>query len=92
MRCGTRYARLQWDTDHKVAIISGGENESNLTTLLAGHHKKKTADDVAEKAKIARIRMKHNGIKKKNSRPIPGSRGSGVRKPMNAPAYRDPNW
>lgn len=68
--CGTKIRPGdKWDTDHKVAIINGGENrESNLTTLLAGHHKKKTADDVAEKAKVARIRMKHNGIKPKKKK------------------------
>lgn len=59
----------KWETDHKVALINGGENrESNLTTLLAGHHKKKTAGDVAEKSKIARIRMKHNGVKRKKKK------------------------
>lgn len=83
----------QRDTDHKVALINGGENrESNLVPIIRDHHKKKTAADVAEKAKVSSIRMKHLGIKKKKSRPLPGSRGSGIRIPMNGPAYKDPNW
>ena len=44
-----------WDCDHKVALINGGEHrESNLAPALRDKHKAKTADDVAEKAKVAR--------------------------------------
>lgn len=50
-----------WDLDHVKALINGGENrESNLAPILAGKpHKEKTAEDVAEKAKVARMRAKH---------------------------------
>jgi 5-methylcytosine-specific restriction endonuclease McrA len=38
------------EADHIVPLIAGGENrESNLRTLLAAHHKTKTAADVAER-------------------------------------------
>jgi hypothetical protein len=54
----------KWEIDHRSAIINGGENrESNLQTLLSAHHKVKTAKDVAEKSKVARVRAKHIGIK-----------------------------
>jgi 5-methylcytosine-specific restriction protein A len=91
--CGMKIRVGERDTDHKQALINGGENrESNLVPIIRAHHKKKTAEDVAIKAKTARIRQKNLRIKTKKSRPIPGSRGSGIRIPMNGPAYKDPNW
>lgn len=49
-----------WDLDHKVALINGGEHrESNLFPALRDKHRKKTAADVAEKAKTAAVRQKH---------------------------------
>lgn len=56
-----------WECDHVIALINGGENrESNLAPALADKHKAKTAADVAEKARTARIRAKHLGIKPKS--------------------------
>ncbi len=53
-----------WDLDHVRALINGGEHrESNLAPILRGKpHKEKTARDVAEKAKVARIKAKHLGV------------------------------
>jgi 5-methylcytosine-specific restriction protein A len=53
-----------WDLDHIRALINGGENrESNLAPILRGKpHKEKTAADVSEKSKVARVRAKHLGI------------------------------
>lgn len=54
-----------WDTDHKVALANGGENrESNLQTLLRGHHRIKTRADVAQKATDYRKRKSNLGLKK----------------------------
>ncbi|MCW5676258.1 MAG: HNH endonuclease [Xanthobacteraceae bacterium] len=79
--------------EHIIPLELGGSNDkSNRGIAHIACAKIKTKRDVALIAKAKRVRAKHLGIKKKNSRPIPGSRGSGVRKPMNAPAYRDPNW
>jgi 5-methylcytosine-specific restriction protein A len=69
-----------WELDHKVALINGGENvESNLAPALKAAHREKTNADVAEKAKVARVRMKHLGLwgtskRKIPSRPFPKSR------------------
>lgn len=53
-----------WECDHVIAIINGGENrEGNLAPALKDKHREKTNADVAEKSKIARIRMKHLGLK-----------------------------
>jgi hypothetical protein len=49
-------------------VICGGENsEGNLRTLLLDHHRIKTKTDVALKAKIARTRKSHLGLKKKRT-------------------------
>lgn len=77
-----------WEADHKVALINGGANrEGNLQCLCEWCHKPKTAEDVAEKARSARIRKKAAGIKR-TSRPLPGSRASGLRKRMDGTVER----
>ncbi len=68
--------------DHKTALCNGGENrEGNLFPALRSKHRLKTAADVAEKSKVARIRSKHLGIKA-NSHPMPGSRRSRFKRKM----------
>ena len=53
------------DFDHDTALINGGENrESNLRALRRPCHAVKTKADVAEKAKVARVRSKHLGLAK----------------------------
>ena len=79
----------QYDIDHKIALINKGQNrESNLAPVLREVHRAKTARDVAEKAKVERTRQKHLGLKRSTSRPIPGSKASGVRKRMNGTVER----
>ena len=53
-----------WQLDHVKALCNGGSHsEDNLAPILAGKpHKEKTAEDVAIKAKTARMRAKHLGI------------------------------
>jgi 5-methylcytosine-specific restriction protein A len=70
-----------WECDHVRAVINGGENrESNLAPALKDKHREKTDDDVAEKSRINRIRLKHLGQWPKSpfkiaARPFPGGRG-----------------
>lgn len=53
-----------WEIDHVTALINGGEHiESNLAPVLRDAHRIKTKADVREKAKVARIRKKHLGIR-----------------------------
>ena len=57
----------QWDCDHVLAIINGGENrETNRAPALRDKHRAKTAADVAEKSAVNRKRAKHLGIKPKS--------------------------
>lgn len=54
----------EWDADHKIPLILGGEHrESNLFPALREAHRKKTKAEVAVKSKIAAVRQKHLGIK-----------------------------
>ena len=51
-----------WELDHVIALINGGEHrESNLAPALKAAHRAKTAEDVALKSKVARIKAKHLG-------------------------------
>lgn len=72
--CGNAFsARLLPEFDHITALINLGENrESNLQALCGPCHGQKTAADVALKAKVARVRGNHLGIKPKSSRPVGG--------------------
>lgn len=55
-----------WTTDHKVAIINGGENrESNGQPLCEFCVKPKDAADAALKAKDAAVSKAHYGIKER---------------------------
>lgn len=63
----------RWELDHIKALTNGGENrESNLAPILAAEHKVKTAEDVAEKSKVNRTRMKHLGIWPKSKHRLQG--------------------
>ena len=56
--------RDAWDLDHRIPLILGGEHrETNLFPALQEPHRRKTAVEVKIKAKIARTRKKHLGIK-----------------------------
>jgi 5-methylcytosine-specific restriction enzyme A len=87
--CAARFGpKVPPEFDHRIALINGGENvETNLEALCGLCHHTKSKRDVAQKAKDARVRQKHLGIKTKKAL-IPGSKGSGWRKPLNGPAYR----
>lgn len=58
--------------DHVIALCNGGENrETNLAPILGGKvHQEKTAADVAERSKVARIKAKHLGLWPAPSRPM----------------------
>lgn len=71
----------QWDCDHIIALINGGEHrETNLAPALRDAHREKTADDVAVKSKVARMRAKHLGIWPKSKTPL-RSRGFAKSRP-----------
>lgn len=76
-RCGRKInAGEKWTLEHLIAIINGGRNaESNLSVTCDWCLPVKNAEDVAIKAKSAKVRQAHIGI-----RPAPKMRGQGFRK------------
>jgi 5-methylcytosine-specific restriction protein A len=51
-----------WQADHVKALINGGANtEGNLAPAHGHCHVGKSAIDVKEKAKVAKVRGKHTG-------------------------------
>lgn len=70
---------LTAEYDHIIPLILGGENrETNLQLLCEPCHAAKTRLDVKLKAKVARVRNRHIGIKKPSR--FPGSRDSKFKK------------
>jgi len=52
-----------WDADHVVALVNGGKHaEANLAPAHKHCHVAKTAIDIKEKSKVAKVRKKHLGI------------------------------
>lgn len=71
----------KWDLDHKIALIAGGSHdEANLAPALRDKHKAKTAEDVREKSKVAKVRKKHLGLRKPSR--FPGGRNDKFKKKM----------
>lgn len=88
--CGQSLRGRRKTCDHKLAIINGGENrETNLQPLgdLCCNPDKNKAD-VAIKALTYRKRAAHAGIRKRQSRPMPGTYASGIKIPFNGPPIR----
>jgi 5-methylcytosine-specific restriction protein A len=66
---------LSCEFDHVIPLVLGGQHrEGNLQLLCLPCHKAKTKLDVKLKAKVARVRKRHVGIKKPSR--FPGSRDS----------------
>lgn len=62
--CGVKIRAKRWICDHRTALINGGSNrECNLGPIHEACDKTKTASDVAIKSKVARVRLRHLGIK-----------------------------
>lgn len=74
--------------DHIIPLACGGRNaEDNLQAVIAEAHREKTAEDVALKAKIARVRAKHLGLAKPK-RVMAGSRASRLKKHLDGSVSR----
>jgi len=77
-KCTRRLQPKHWDTDHKIALINGGENrESNLQPLCdTPCHSQKTKQDIAQKSETYRKQSKSAGVKRMK-RTIPGRKFNG---------------
>lgn len=81
-KCKTKlyYGRYQYD-HIRPSAFEGKPTADNCMVLCTSCHQSKTSkEDVPRIAKSNRQRDKHIGIKRKTSRPIPGSKASGLKK------------
>lgn len=79
----------RWIDEHILPLSRGGTNDmSNRGPAHERCATTKTAADKAGLAKDRRIYAKHIGAQGKKSRPIPGSKASGLRKRMNGNVER----
>ncbi len=77
------YPGCAWELDHKKRLADGGENrETNLQPLCVLCHVRKTSAERTRAAKADRIAKKHHGIKRRQARPMPGTKASGIKKPL----------
>ena len=76
--------------DHRISDALGGEPTlENCQVLCKTCHDIKTrTQDVPKIAKTKRQRAKHLGIRKRQSRPLPGTKASGIRKRMDGRVER----
>ena len=78
-----------WEVEHIIPLWQGGEDEEqNMAPAHTVCHKPKSNKEATERAKSNRIHAKHFGYKAKKSRPIPGSKASGLRKRMDGTVER----
>ena len=75
--CGLPLTLGKYACDHiNPDGLTGEPTLENCRVLCIGCHKEKTKRDVADIAKAKRREAKHTGMKRRSSRPIPGSKGT----------------
>lgn len=79
--------KLRAEFDHIVSLVLGGENrETNIRLICHECHAPKTALDVKLKAKVARVRKRHLGLKKPSK--FPFSRNSQFKRKVSGEVVR----
>lgn len=88
--CGLVLGKKPYEIDHTIAEALVVDKRKALTAehgQLLGkeccHAPKTRQHDIPAIARAKRREARHLGIKKSTSRPLPGSRASGIRKRMN---------
>lgn len=86
--------RTGCEINHIIPLAKGGADErDNYEALCRSCHREITAKEHAGQiAKAKRMDQREAGIRKQSRNPLPGSRGSGVRKKMNGSVVIDPKW
>lgn len=73
----------KWIVEHmKPLWLGGADDETNMAPAHQSCAVTKTSTEAPTKAKGDRIRATHLGIRKASSRPMPGTKASGLRKRM----------
>lgn len=79
----------KYDFEHVKALADGGEHkESNLCLALRGAHRKKTAEEATQRAKVRQRTKRYAGIKKPST--FQGARNHHLKKKIDGTVvYRD---
>ena len=74
----------KWHVGHIIALALGGKDEPENMGPAHDHCNMADAyqEVIPKRAKADRIRARHLGVKKRQSRPIPGSKDSGWKHKM----------
>lgn len=82
--CGAFLSVGKFHYDHEIPDQLGGEAtlENCKVLCFACHKVKTTKHDVPNIAKAKRRELNHLGIKSTSSRPMPGTKASGIKKYM----------
>lgn len=89
--CGNKLFPGKFRYDHDLPDWLGGEPTlENCRVKCTGCDAPKTAADQTRIAKTKRQHLKHIGAAKPSSRPMPGSRASGLSKGFNGKVVRRP--
>ncbi len=73
-----------WEVEHPTALaLCGSDKIEDMRPAHKKCHSEKTAkEDIPRIAKAVRQRANHLGIKRRQNRPMPGTKASGIRKPL----------
>lgn len=88
--CGAKLWTPKFEYDHVLACALGGDNSlENCAVLCLPCHKAKTGQhDIKRTSKANRQRSAEIKAKRRKSRPMPGTRASGIRKRMDGTVER----
>ncbi len=74
---------VAWEVEHLIPLaLGGGDTPENTRPAHFTCHKAKTRADQERIAKAVRQRANHLGIKRRQTRPMPGTKASGIKKPF----------
>lgn len=78
-----------WEAEHVIPYaLTRDDSDENLRPAHIKCHAGKTSDDVTVISKAKRVNAKHIGAAGRSRNPIPGSKGSGLRKRMDGTVVR----
>lgn len=93
--CHLCYGRIDatreaWEVSHDIPLeLGGADDDANRKLAHAKCHRVQTSTiDIPRIAKAKRREARHLGAKAKSSRPMPGSKASGIRKRMDGTVER----
>ncbi len=71
-----------WEVSHDIPLeLGGADDDTNAKPAHAKCHRRHTSErDIPAIAKAKRRERKHLGIRPRQSRPLPGTKASGLRK------------